>query len=290
MVFEWSDLLSILILIVLEGLLSGDNALVLAVLVMPLPEEERPRALRYGLMGAFVLRVIAILTVVKLVEFTWVALVGGGYLLFLVYKHFANRAHGPEDPAKPIRPQVGWFGLSLFWTTVLRAELTDFVFAVDSILAAVGVTRGNPDKTWVLITGGLLGIIMMRLLTMRVLSLIQTYPRLIDAAYVVIAWVGFELVVKYLHEVHVIGWHIPEHIGIGVVLLLFFLGFLYARGHRGDPTVVIRDLDVGQGGTPERQPAPADDDTLPPPGRPPGPVAGPEAAGRREEAPAGESI
>ena len=83
--FEWSDLLTILVLIVLEGLLSGDNALVLAVIVMPLPEEQQRRALRYGIIGAFVLRTIATFLAVCLVQVKWVSLIGGLYLLWLPF-------------------------------------------------------------------------------------------------------------------------------------------------------------------------------------------------------------
>lgn len=245
MVFEWSDLISIAILVVLEGLLSGDNALVLAVLVLPLPEDQQRRALQYGLIGAFVLRVLAIFLVVELVKYPWVSLLGGLYLLVLVFKHFSARSH-QKDGAPTSKTAAGWFGLSLFWTIVIKADLIDLVFAVDSILAAVGVTRGDPDKIWVLVAGGVLGILMMRLLTLQVLELIKRYPRLIDAAYVVIAWVGIELVVKYLHEAHLITWHIDEKLGITVVLALFILGFLYARMERPGDAAIAADADLAE--------------------------------------------
>ena len=58
--FEWSDLVTVGILIVLEGLLSADNALVLAVMVRHLPRAQQRRALRYGLGGAVIFRAIAV--------------------------------------------------------------------------------------------------------------------------------------------------------------------------------------------------------------------------------------
>ena len=228
--FEWSDLITILILVGLEGILSGDNALVLTVLILPLPEDQQRKALRYGIAGAYILRTIATFLAVYLVTLKWVALVGGLYLLWLPYKHFTHRPdeeHG--DDGKAAAAAAGFLGLSLFWATVVRVELTDLVFAVDSILAAVGLTGGDPSKTWVVIAGGILGITMMRLLTVQVLVLVKKYPKLIDGAYIIVAWVGVKLLWEYFHSIHVLPWAMPKEIGIGVVVLLFIGSFLYAK-------------------------------------------------------------
>ena len=78
------------------------------------------------------------------------------------------------------------FGLSAFWATVVKVELTDIVFAIDSILVAVAMS----PKTWVILTGGLLGIITMRLVIGRLLAIVERYPPLVDGAFVIIGWVG----------------------------------------------------------------------------------------------------
>lgn len=229
---EWSDLVTILLLVALEGLLSGDNALVLAVLVLPLPEEQQRKALRYGLLGAFVLRIIATLLAVWLIKLTWVKLIGGLYLLWLPYKHFTS--HPDEENPRAIKEAAGWFGLSLFWTIVIKADLVDLVFAVDSILAAVGMTT----KIGVVIAGGLLGILMMRLLTLQVLVLVRRYPKLIDGAYVIIAWVGVKLVLEYLHGHGWFPWEVRQDASIGIVAALFVTSFLYARAHKAEEDAV----------------------------------------------------
>ncbi len=77
-----SDLVTIALLIALEGLLSADNAMVLAVLVLGLPKNEQKKALRYGIIGAFFFRSIAVLLAVYLIRLGWVKLAGAGYLLF----------------------------------------------------------------------------------------------------------------------------------------------------------------------------------------------------------------
>ena len=234
MPFQPADLVTVLVLVVLEGLLSGDNALILAVIVQPLPPDQQRKALHYGMGGAFVLRILATLLAVELVKWKWIGLIGGLYLLYLPYKHFTQHPNVEAEDAPP-PPSRGFLGLSLFWIIVLKADWLDLVFAIDSILAAVALTSNK----WVIIAGGLLGILMMRMLTLQVLRLVSRYPKLIDGAYVVVAWVGVKLIWKYAHEVpHWIPWELPEWVSIGVVIVLFIGSFLYARTH---PRVALAD-------------------------------------------------
>src|SRR5919107_1249147 len=83
-----SDFLTIALLVLLEGLLSADNALVLAILVLGLPRRQQKQALRYGILGAFVFRILATLLAVHLLAVSWVKLVGALYLLYLSWAHF----------------------------------------------------------------------------------------------------------------------------------------------------------------------------------------------------------
>jgi YkoY family integral membrane protein len=222
---EGADLLTIGLLVLLEAALSADNALVLAVLVLPLPRKQQKKALQYGIVGAFAFRVLATLSAVHLIHMDWVKLVGGIYLLYLPIKHFAHYHGHSGGEAKGIHPAAATIlGLSLFWSTVVRVETTDVVFAIDSILVAVGMSR----KLWVILTGGLLGIIAMRVLIGQVLGLVRRYPAIVDGAYVIVAWVGVKLILEYLYAVHLIGFEIPRWIGIGIVLVLFVLSTIYA--------------------------------------------------------------
>src|SRR5438477_3983296 len=144
-------------LVALEGLLSADNAMVLAVLVLGLPKAQQRKALRYGIAGAFVFRAVATLLAVYLITLGWVKLVGAGYLLYLVYRHFGG-SQAADERRKPPKARP-WLGLTAFWATVAKVELTDIVFAIDSILVGVAMSQ----KLWVILSGGLLGIIMMRM-------------------------------------------------------------------------------------------------------------------------------
>lgn len=171
--FQVPDIFTVGMLIVLEGALSVDNALVLGLLAKRLAPHQRKKALTYGLVGAFVFRFAAIAGVVWLLKYPVVKLVGGAYLLYVAIKHFVSeRPHddevkiGPDghpiiedltpaereaeiaqrlpipealDPSapKPAAPVSLARAYAGFWPTVMVIELTDIAFAVDSIVAAV---------------------------------------------------------------------------------------------------------------------------------------------------------
>jgi YkoY family integral membrane protein len=218
-----ADLVTIALLVALEGLLSADNAMVLAVLVLGLPKKEQKKALQYGIVGAFVFRVIAILLAAYLIRINFVMLIGAIYLLWLPYHHFRGH-HDAEQRRKP-RAATPWLGLSAFWATVAKVEMTDIVFAIDSILVAVAMS----NKLWVIITGGILGVIAMRLVIGQLLVLVNRYPPLVDGAFVIIAWVGIKLLLEYLHAAGYVHFQIPKVISLGLVAVIFLIAFIWAK-------------------------------------------------------------
>jgi len=217
------DLITIGLLVALEGLLSADNAMVLAVLVLGLPKREQRQALRYGIIGAFAFRITAIVLAVYLIRIRVVMLIGAAYLFWLPYTHFTG--HGDATERRRPKPATSWLGMSPFWSTVVKVELTDIVFAIDSILVAVAMS----DKIWVIVTGGILGVIAMRLVIGQLLVLVNRYPPLVDGAFIIIAWVGIKLLVEYLHEAHLIAFEIPRWLSLGLVIVIFAAAFIYAR-------------------------------------------------------------
>lgn len=234
-------------LVLLEGVLSIDNALVLGILAKRLPPHLRPRALSYGLIGAFVFRVIAIATASFLLRWTFVKLLGGGYLIFIAVKHlfFEAQEEHPErieldtsghpvlidvttggelTPAQEdieIRERVP-VGVSLvtgeqgggaasaasaggtrarrypsFWATVAVIELTDVAFAVDSILAAMALAGSRQEKLWVVIAGGILGVVLMRFAAAIFIKLLDRFPRFEESAYLLVIVIGLKLVADW---------------------------------------------------------------------------------------------
>jgi YkoY family integral membrane protein len=222
-----TDLITIALLVALEGLLSADNAMVLAVLVLGLPEQDRHKALRYGILGAFAFRSVATLLAKYLIRLLWVKLVGSGYLLYLSVRHFLG-SEGAEARRTP-RKALPWLGMTAFWATVVKVELTDLVFAIDSILVAVAMS----PHLWVILTGGILGIVMMRLVIGRLLSLIERYPPLVDGAFVIIAWVAVKLLIEFLHGAGYVAFEIPLRVSLGIIVAIFAAAWIYARRQVG---------------------------------------------------------
>jgi YkoY family integral membrane protein len=221
-VFESSDFVTIGLLVALEGLLSADNALVMAIMVLGLPKSQHKHALRYGLIGGFIFRIIATLLAVYLIRVVLVKLLGGLYLLYLTYNHFRGHEGGDRRAVPRAKP---WLGLSAFWGTVVRVELVNLAFSIDSILVAVAMS----PKTWVVITGGILGIVAMRLVVGQLLTLVQRYPALVDGAFIIIGWVGLKLCLEYLHTAWHIGFEVPQLWSIALIISIFIVAFIYAR-------------------------------------------------------------
>jgi len=231
-----ADLLTVALLVTLEGFLSVDNAMVLAVLVLGLPKREQRKALRYGLIGAFAFRGIATLLAVYLIRLAWVKLVGSTYLLYLVFQHFRGGQSADDRRAAP--KAQSWLGLSPFWATVVKVELTDIVFAIDSILVGVAMS----PKLWVVIAGGFLGIVMMRLVIGRMLALVERFPALVDGAFVIIGWVGTKLLVEFLHKEGYVGLEIPTWFSLVLIVTIFTIAFVYAL--REEKRRPVRSEDV----------------------------------------------
>ena len=227
--FAASDLVTIALLVALEGLLSADNALVIAVMVLGLPKEQRQAALRYGLVGAFALRILATLLAVYLIQLGWVKLAGGLYLMYLTYSHFWSGENAEDRRAPP--KATPWLGLNAFWATVVRVELVNLAFSIDSILVAVAMS----PKRWVIMTGGILGIVAMRLVVGQLLALIERYPAIVDGAFVIIAWVGAKLILDYLHVAGYVHFEIPQWISLGLIVVIFIVAFIYARQQERPP-------------------------------------------------------
>lgn len=192
--FQIVDIWVVLVLILLEGLLSADNALVLAIMVRHLPKEEQRKALLYGLGGAFVFRLIAIVLATSIIKLWWLQAVGAIYLLALPIKHFLTSRAGPE--AKPVNAG--------FWRTVIAVELADIAFAIDSVLAGVAMVAASSKephtKIWVVFVGAIIGVVLLRFAAGALIRVLDIYPSLDHVAYVLVGWVGVKLAMMAGHN------------------------------------------------------------------------------------------
>ncbi|MEO0853551.1 MAG: DUF475 domain-containing protein [Cyanobacteria bacterium J06648_11] len=206
---EWSDLLVVAALVVLEAALSADNAVALAALVKHLPEQEqRDRALRWGIFGAYGFRILIILTATWAIAFWPAKLAGALYLLWLTVQHFRDKA----NPDVELVPNT-----ANFWQTLVLVELTDIAFSFDSIAASIAFS----SKTWIIILGGIMGITLMRFMASFFVRWLDEFVRLEDAAYVMFALVGSRMALELLIGETIV----PEWFVMSLVGLLFVWGF-----------------------------------------------------------------
>ncbi|MDQ0205871.1 TerC family protein [Alkalicoccobacillus murimartini] len=209
----------LLILIGLEGVLAADNAVVLAMVIRHLPTDQRKKALFYGLAGAFVFRFASLFLISYLVDVWQIQAIGAIYLLYLSLHYIWRKfIMYKTKSAKSVKAPSG------FWKTVLKVELADFAFAVDSILAAVALAMTLPETNLpmigqmdgghfiVILTGGIVGIVIMRFAASKFVTLLEKRPNLETGAYIIVGWVGVKLAVFTLShpDLAVLPEHFPE--------------------------------------------------------------------------------
>jgi YkoY family integral membrane protein len=196
-------------LIIIECLLSVDNAAVLATMVTGLPKEQRKKALRYGIIGAYVFRGICLLLAGFLVKIWWLKILGGAYLLWLTYGYFKAKPNAEDESDEEptgfwgkIGNAIGGFkdgvynktlGLfGTFWATVALVEMMDLAFSIDNIFAVVAFT----NNLILVCIGVFIGILGMRYVAQAFVLLMGRFPFLETSAYVLIGILGVKLMLS----------------------------------------------------------------------------------------------
>ena len=187
------SLMVVLNLILIESLLSLDNATVLAIMVRPLREDQRDKALKYGIIGAYVFRGLALVFASIIIKIWWLKPLGGLYLLYMVYDWWKGKQEKYEDEVHEVE-KSGFHRileryLGVFWTTVLMVELMDIAFSIDNVFAAVAFT---PNILLVVI-GVFIGILSMRFVAQYFNKLMNQFPFLETSAFIVIFILGLKL-------------------------------------------------------------------------------------------------
>ncbi|MBD2357827.1 DUF475 domain-containing protein [Tolypothrix sp. FACHB-123] len=201
----------LLILVFLEAVLSADNAIALAAIAQGLQDKELERkALNFGLVVAYVLRITLILTATWVQNFWQFELLGAAYLLWLVFQHFTsqetdeeNHHHGPR------------------FKSLLQAipviAFTDLAFSLDSVTTAIAVSQ----ERWLVLTGATIGIITLRFMAELFIRWLDEFENLEDAGYITVAFVGLRLLLKVVNDSLVP----PEWLMITAISLILAWGF-----------------------------------------------------------------
>lgn len=209
------DWLIILSLIILECMMSLDNAVVLAAQTKILPNRnDQEKSLLYGLIGAYVFRFIAVGVGSYLIQFWIIKVIGAIYLLYLAVSFFINQ----NQTTNGHKNLPAMKGISLFWRVVISIELMDIAFSIDSVLASLALSE-NPI---ILILGGLIGILAMRLVAEVISSIMAKIPELISAAYILI----FFIAIKLFLTIPIINIEIPSYLFLIFTILVFAVTIL----------------------------------------------------------------
>lgn len=188
-------------LVVIESLLSVDNAAVLATMVMNLDKDKRGKALRYGIVGAYIFRGVFLFFAAFLIHIWWLKAIAGAYLLYLCIKYFIKRDKNGQSEEEVLK-EGNWIYRQVvkvtgpFWATVLMVEIMDMAFSLDNVFAAVAFTR-NIILVWV---GVFIGIFAMRFVAQGFVKLIARYPFLETSAHLVLGVLGIKLLASLLHH------------------------------------------------------------------------------------------
>ncbi len=231
---EWATIVIVIQLIFLEGILSIDNAAVLGALVSPLPDDrpvswgrllrkigdllhpilgnQRTAALRAGILGAYLGRGLMLFLATLIIQNPWLKLLGAAYLVRLAFNNLSTAEVSESDShAHPIEGKT-------FWMIVLTVELTDLVFSLDNVVAAVALSH----RFWVVFTGVAIGILFMRFAAGLFSYAVLRHPVLKYAAYILVFNIGVELIIEELNIYQFGDW---TRFGISVTTLLLALAY-----------------------------------------------------------------
>ena len=176
----------ILNIVLLEIVLSIDNAAVLSTMVGQLPKSEQKKALTWGILGAYLFRGVALLFATVLIKLIWLKVVGGLYLVYLGIKSLRYQSDTKEK--HPVKLPF----LNTFWSTVVMVEFMDIIFSIDNIFSAVAFT----SNFWVICLGVFIGILAIRFATTKMIELVKKIPVIEKIAFIVIGVLGIKLVLS----------------------------------------------------------------------------------------------
>ena len=212
---QWGEIFALLpVLVLLELILSADNAVALAAIARSSRQPEQERlALNLGIGIALLLRIALIVVAQWVLQNTWVQLFAAAYLVWLVVDHFKSRT---DDSASALDADGSDRSERPFLKTVLLLAFTDLAFSIDSVAAAVAIS----DQILLISAGAFIGIVALRFTSALFIRWLDLYPRLETAGFLAVAFVAFRLIVHVI----VPDLNQPDWFTLLVVLVLFAWG------------------------------------------------------------------
>ena len=176
----WSALLAI---ILIDLVLAGDNAIVIALAARSLPKHLQKKAIAWGTVGAIVVRSVMTVGVVWLLQIPGLMLVGGLGLLWIAYKLLVDQGHKDHDG--PIA--------STFWGAMKTIVVADALMGVDNVLGVAGAAHGSFD---LVVIGLLVSVPIVVFGSTMVLKLVERFPVIIKLGAAVLAFTAAKMIVS----------------------------------------------------------------------------------------------
>ncbi len=176
----WSALLAI---ILIDLVLAGDNAIVIALASRNLPPPLRKKAILWGTVGAIAIRSVMTLAVVWLLKVPGLMLVGGLGLIWIAYRLLADsgdEGHG-DGPV-----------VATFWAAMKTIVVADALMGIDNVLAVAGASHGSFD---LVVIGLLVSVPIVVFGSTMVLKLVDRFPVIIQAGAAVLAFTAAKMIV-----------------------------------------------------------------------------------------------
>ena len=179
-IFTLASLQVVLALIVIEGLLSVDNALAIAALASHLDEKKRKIAISVGYAGAYGFRILALFLASYIINNHWLMALGAAYLIWLMCNHFAESEDSDDETGARKAPPS-------FAKTIALIAFLDLSLSFDNVVAAVAFARDNIILVYVGVT---IGILTLRLVAGYCIKLLEKHPWLEHTAFLLVGFVG----------------------------------------------------------------------------------------------------
>lgn len=232
----WVDVFKI---IMIDLLLSGDNAVVIALACRNLPEAQRRKGIMYGVGGAIGLRVVLTFFAVSLLALPYLKLVGALLLLWIGVKLILpeDEGHGEGN----IKAEAH------LWGAIKTIIVADFVMSLDNVLGVAAAAHGN---VWLLAFGLVISIPMIAWSSQLVLKLIDRFPFIIYAGGALLGYVAGEMLVTeaslkpFMEAQHYLHWLVPA---VCAALVLAVGRWLALRKAAAAPVVNLVDEKVAAG-------------------------------------------
>ena len=172
---------ALLAIVVIDLVLAGDNAIVIALAARNLPDRLRTKAIVWGTVGAIVVRSAMTLVVVWLLNIPGLLLAGGALLLWIAYKLLIEPGDGEGHQVSSV---------TNFWAAIKTIVIADMVMGLDNVLAVAGAAHGN---FLLVVLGLLISIPIVVGGSQLLLKYVQKYPSIVYVGAGVLVWTGVKM-------------------------------------------------------------------------------------------------